>query len=159
MGKLSIIVAADPNDGIGKDGALPWKIRSEMQFFKRTTMGKPIIMGRGTYHSIGEKPLPGRENFVVSSTPPPGDVWWIRDFQKAIRREFEGLNAPEIMVIGGAQLYAAALPYADRIYLSRIKQEYDCDTFFPTVDWSRWDQVGVGERTDWNLEVYNRRTE
>jgi len=115
---LSLIVAVAENGVIGARGALPWRLPDELAHFKRTTLGKPVLMGRRTYESLG-RPLPGRANVVVSRDPKFSTHGTLvaRDLDEAI-----GMHAaaPEQFVIGGASLYAEALPRAERIYLTRV---------------------------------------
>ena len=121
---------------IGRDGDLPWHLPADLRHFKATTMGKPIVMGRRTYESIG-KPLPGRHNIVVSRNP-----GWQADGVTAVTSLQAAVDAagevPEIMIIGGAQLYSAGLPAATRMYVTFIERGIDGDTFFPRLDWSQW---------------------
>ena len=142
MIKISLIVAVAENGIIGKDNDMPWKISSDLQYFKKITMHKPIIMGRKTFESIG-KPLPGRVNIVITrdtSFSAEGvitahSVEMALDVAKSMA-EVKGLK--EVMVIGGAQIYALCLPQADRLYLTRIHEEIDGDTFFPELDPKEW---------------------
>jgi len=139
---LSLIVAMANNRVIGKDGAIPWHIPEDMKHFKRLTMGKPIIMGRKTYESIG-KSLSGRTNIVVTRNPDfeAEGVTVTHSLLEAL--EFaKTLNSEEIFVIGGEQLYAAALPDADRLYLTYVDTEVEGDTFFPEFDRNEWRELG-----------------
>jgi dihydrofolate reductase len=134
--QVSIVVAASTNDVIGVDGDLPWRLPDDLKRFKQLTVGKPIVMGRLTWESIG-KPLPDRQNIVISRDP---------DF------EAEGCHvvgspelalalagdADEIMVIGGGHIYRAFLPLADRIYLTRVDAEIEGDAKFPELDMDEW---------------------
>jgi len=133
---ISIVVAMDRNRLIGSGGSLPWHLPADLRHFKRTTMGKSVIMGRRTHQSIG-KPLPGRVNIVVTSDreyPAPGC---------AVASSLDGAidaaeEAQEIMIIGGAELYRQALPRTGRIYLTRIDAAFKGDTWFPEIDWKEW---------------------
>lgn len=135
-------MAVAENGVIGRDGALPWYVPSDLKVFRRLTMGKPVIMGRKTYDSIG-KPLEGRDNIIVTRnagfsaagvecTDTIAEAIDVAD-EKAARR-----GVDEIMVIGGAEIFAAMLPLADRIYLTRIHARPDGDTFFPELDPNIW---------------------
>lgn len=142
---ISAIVAMGKNRAIGKDNKLLWHIPEEFKHFKATTMGKPVIMGRKTYESLG-KPLPGRANIVISRTPDKieGKVFAVETLDQAISQAtIIALEAgqEEICIIGGAQLYEAALPLLDRIYLTIIDQDYEADTFFPDFDQSQWEET------------------
>lgn len=142
MIKISLIVAAAENGIIGKDNDMPWKISSDLQYFKKITMHKPIIMGRKTFDSIG-KPLPGRVNIVITrdvtftadGVITAHSVDMALDVAKSMA-EVKGLK--EVMVIGGAQIYALCLPEADRLYLTRIHAEIDGDTYFPDLKAEEW---------------------
>jgi dihydrofolate reductase len=138
MTRISIIVAMDENGLIGAGNQLPWRLPNDLKFFKRTTMGKPVLMGRKTWESLG-KPLPGRQNLVMSRHPDfhPEGAKIVRTLEGALRlAEADGFE--EIMVIGGAQVYALVLPRADRIYLTRVHAHLQGDTWFPALDWNEW---------------------
>ena len=127
--RLSLILAKSRNHVIGDKGHIPWRLPNDMKFFRRTTMGKPIIMGRKTFDSIG-KPLGGRQNIVISgdaSYTAPEGVVVVSDLDSAL---WAAANVDEVMIIGGAQIYRLALPMADRIYLTEIDAHIDGDTKF-----------------------------
>lgn len=133
---ISLIVAMDRNRLIGRGNALPWRLPADLRHFKAVTMGKPILMGRKTYESIG-RPLPGRHNIVISRNSAfnaPGCTL-AASLDAALTAAGE---AAEVMVIGGAQLYAEALPRAQRIYLTRIDAGFDGDAWFPALDADVW---------------------
>jgi dihydrofolate reductase len=138
--KLNIIVATDLNGAIGKDNQLPWHMPADLKHFKETTLGKPVIMGRKTYESIG-RPLPGRINVVVSQTLSK-DEYGIT-VVKSLTEAFEALEGhTEAFVIGGGQLYREALPLATTLYLTKIHTLVgNADTWFPKVTTSQWDFV------------------
>jgi dihydrofolate reductase len=133
---ISIIVAAAENDVIGAGGELPWKLSDDLKRFKAVTMGKPIVMGRKTWESIG-RPLPGRQNIVI--TRQPGyeatgcDV--VATPEDAITMAGD---ADEIMVIGGSEVYDLFLPIADRVYLTRVHANIEGDAFFAALDEGEW---------------------
>jgi len=137
---LALIVAIAANGMIGKDNALPWHIPADLKWFKRNTLGKPVIMGRKTWDSIG-RPLPGRPNIVVTR-----QTGWSVEGAQAAHSLAEALalaerlapEAEEAMVIGGAALFAEALPLSRRFYLTEIKRAYDGDVRFPAFDRSPW---------------------
>lgn len=133
--KIAIIVAMDEQGLIGKNNDLPWRLSADLQYFRRTTMGKPIVMGRNTHESIG-RPLPGRQNIVVtrqSDYQAEGcDVVHSIDEALALCRDQE-----EVMIMGGASLYQQVLPLADKLYLTQVHASLDGDTWFP--DWSPQD--------------------
>ena len=147
--RISLILAVSRNGVIGRDGAIPWRISTDMRRFRSLTMGKPIIMGRKQYETVG-KPLEGRDNIVVTRNPDfaaPGilsvpnlDAGLALAAKLARQR-----GADEIMVIGGAQIYALALPRTDRIYLSRVEADVDGDVRFDIGDVSGWQVVSNEE--------------
>ena len=142
--KLSLIVAVADNNVIGMDNKMPWHIPEDFKHFKETTMGKPCIMGRKTYESILDqlgKPLPGRTSIVISRSGYTHEGCLpASSLEGAIEKaqaEVEEKDGDEIIVMGGAQIYALALPIADRVYLTRVHQEPEGDAFFPEfgADW------------------------
>ena len=136
---LSLIVAMDRNRVIGKDNAMPWYLPSDLRFFKRITMHKPVIMGRKTYQSIG-KPLPGRLNIIVSrdNTLQVSGCTVVNSLQDALQ---VASSAAEIMLAGGATLYEQMLPRAQRIYLTQVAASIEGDTRFPPFDEQQWQTV------------------
>ncbi len=132
----------DKNGVIGADNQLPWRLPDDMRWFKRVTMGKPVVMGRKTYESIPRKfrPVPGRHNIVVSrhSDYAAEGATAVTSPQAAI--EAAG-SVPELIIGGGSQIYSAFLPQVNRIYLTRIHAEVAGDAFFPAMDWSNWIEV------------------
>jgi dihydrofolate reductase len=150
--RIALIVAMADDRVIGRDGGLPWRIPADLKFFKAKTMGKPIVMGRRTFDSIG-KPLPGRPNVVVTRRGGdfPEGVDIARDVDAALEiaeRRARECGVDEIMVIGGAALYDALLPRADRIYLTEIHEAVEGDTYFPAFDRSAWREVERQDRDD-----------
>ena len=136
---ISLIVAASTNNVIGAQGDLPWRLSDDLRRFKALTMGKPIIMGRLTWESIG-RPLPGRQNIVITRQP-----GYRAEGCSVVASVDEALDvagaAPEIMVIGGGDIYRQLLPRASRIYLTRGEAEIDGDTFFPELSEAEWELV------------------
>lgn len=154
--KLSLIVAMAENRVIGRDNKLPWYLPQDLKYFKAVTMGKPIIMGRKTYESIG-KPLPGRPNIVVSRNPDwqADGVTVKHELEQALsygESLLEINGGDELMLIGGAQLYEAALPMAQRLYLTQVHAEVEGDAYFPEFEQSQWREVG---REDFQAEGPN----
>lgn len=143
--KLCLIVAQARNGVIGAEGQLPWRLKDDMAFFKRTTMGAPVIMGRKTWESLPLRPLPSRENIVLTRDwdyDAPGSRVY-SSFPAAINAgraiaAREGRN--EVFVIGGAEIYAAALQVADRIYLTQVDADVPGDVRFPEIDMRYWSQ-------------------
>lgn len=136
---IAAIAAVSENGVIGREGKLPWHIPADLKHFKKITMGKPIIMGRKTFESIG-KPLPGRTNIIVSRTLPDAAP----DLESAIARakeiaERDGVD--EIMIIGGGEIFRQALPVTERVYLTIIEDDIEGDAFFPDLDDRDWREV------------------
>ena len=167
---LSLIVAVAENGVIGRDGGLPWRLSSDLKTFRRLTLGKPLIMGRRTFQSIG-KPLDGRDNIVVTRDPHfdvPG-VSACASVSEAVtlaRVLATTRGADEIMVIGGAAIYDAVIDIADRVYLSRVHAKPAGDRHFPDLDAAQWQEVSCealpkGERDEFaaTLIVYERVAE
>jgi dihydrofolate reductase len=133
---VSIIVAIAQNGTIGDKNSLLWHIKEDMRFFRTTTSGHAVIMGRKTFESLGSKPLPKRKNIVITRAD--------RDFEGAFTaHSLEEAIAmaegdEEIFIIGGAQIYAEALSVADRMYITRVERDYEGDTSFPDIDYSKW---------------------
>ena len=143
--KISMIVAVAENGVIGNNNQLPWYLPEDLKYFKRVTMGKPIVMGRKTFESIG-KPLPGRTNIVVTRNTEYAaeGVKIVSSINEAIKLAddialLDGSN--ELMVIGGAQLYADILESVERIYLTEVHAEVKGDAFFPNIERSKWEEV------------------
>ncbi len=133
---LSLIVAMDRRMAIGKDNALPWRLSDDLRYFKRATLGKPVIMGRKTFESIG-KPLSGRDNVVITRNPQWQAAGCIvyADPESALAALAE---VPEACVIGGGQIYAATLHRCERLHVTHVDAEVDGDVYFPAIDWGRW---------------------
>jgi len=148
--KISMVVAMDAKGVIGRDNGLPWHLPADLQHFKRTTMGKPILMGRKTHESIG-RPLPGRTNIVITR-----DSGYQADGCVVVHSIDAALEAAgdqdEIMVIGGAEFYRQVLPRTDTIYLTRINESFDGDTRFPDLNAADWREV---ERSDHEADSKN----
>ncbi len=124
---ITLIAAHDPNLVIGKEGGLPWRYPEDLKHFKKHTIGQIIIMGRGVFEELGEKPLPGRRNIVLSRSKIYDNVETYTSLQQAL----ENIDAAEVFIIGGGVLYTETLSNADRLIITEIKKEYAGDTFFP----------------------------
>ena len=137
--RISLIAALDRNHVIGRDNQLPWRLSADLRHFKALTMGKPIVMGRKTYESIG-KPLPGRTNIVVSR-----DSSYRAEGCSVVNSIDEALLAAgesdEVMVMGGANLYSQLLPRADRLYLTEVQADVSGDAWFPGFDKRQWQEL------------------
>ena len=132
---LTLIAAMGKNRAIGLDGRMPWHLPAELQHFKKATMGKAIVMGRKTWQAIG-RPLPGRQNIVVSRNP--GFHAEGVDLANSLDDASAMSESDEVMIIGGGQLYALALPMANRMVLTLIDIEPEADTWFPEWDEKEW---------------------
>lgn len=135
---ISLILAASTNNAIGKNNQLLWHLPNDLKFFKNTTWGMPVIMGRKTFESVN-KPLPGRFNIVITRQPGwnADGVIVASSLQDAISKARE-TNCKELFVIGGGEIYGQAYAMADKIYLTRVHTAADGDTFFPSIEESGW---------------------
>lgn len=154
--KLALIVAVAENRVIGRDNKLPWYLPNDLKYFKQTTLGKPVIMGRKTYESIG-KPLPGRTNIVITRQTDyqPEGVKVVSTIEDAIQvAESVCLidGQEEAMVMGGAEIYGLTLPHCERLYLTEVHAEVEGDAWFPEYDKSEWSEV---TREDFKAEGPN----
>ena len=132
---LSLIVAMTKNHVIGQENTMPWHLPADLAWFRQNTLGKPVIMGRKTFESIG-RPLPKRTNIVLSRQPFIHEgVLWKDSIESAV--DFAG-DSKELMIIGGGQLFKQALPLANRLYLTEIQTELAGDTFFPQIAYDEW---------------------
>ena len=165
---VSLVVAMTKNRVIGRDNQIPWKLVDDLKFFKRITMGKPIIMGRNTYESIG-KPLPGRPNIIITRNPEyeVDGAHVVLSIEEAFELAAQ-LTSPnedaEIAVIGGAQIFEKILPVADRIYLTQLNTEIDGDVFFPEFSRGDWQEIArenwpatEANPYTWSITVLERR--
>ena len=162
--KISLIVAAARNNVIGKDNQLLWHLPQDLRYFKNTTWGMPVIMGRKTYESVN-KPLPGRMNIVITRQA----GWSAEGVQKALSlgealRLAATANVKEAFVIGGGEIYRQAIAVADKIYLTRIQAVFEGDTFFPEIDPAQWElasshAVEADEKNpyDFSFEVWEKK--
>jgi len=148
---VSLIAAMSKNRVIGKNNELIWDIPEDMKWFREKTKGKPVIMGRKTHESIGRL-LPKRKNIIITRKLDYSvkDAIVVNSIEKAI---LECRNAPEIMVIGGGEIYKAALPFVNKIYLTIICKEFDGDTYFPKFDGEDWLEIDVWDGIDSTEEL------
>lgn len=165
--KLVLVVAIGENGVIGREGQLPWRLKSDLQHFKRLTLNKPVIMGRKTYESIG-RPLKDRTNIVLTrdfSLRAPGAVL-VTTFEAALafaREDAKKRGADEIMVIGGSDVFALALPRADRLEITQVHATPAGDVRFPPIDPAQWREVrrephkrGPEDDVDFTILTYER---
>ena len=138
MASFTIIVATDANHGIGINNSLPWRLPEDLAFFKKTTSGHPIVMGRKTFESIG-RPLPNRRNIVVTR-----NAGWRHEGVEAVPSLPAAaalIGDAQAFIIGGAQIYAETLPQVQRLLVTEIGKRFDCDVFFPAIDQSIWQET------------------
>lgn len=166
--RISLIAAVGANDVIGKDGDMPWRIPSDFAWFKRTTMGKPMIMGRKQFETF-PKPLAGRPHIVVTRQRDyaPEGVDAVHDLDAAYAlasRLADEAGTDEIMVIGGGDIYAQAMAKADRLYISHVALSPDGDVRFPSIDPEIWAVVDTPAVTPsekdaapYSIKIYERR--
>ena len=142
--RLTAVVAATENDVIGRDNGMPWHLPADLKHFKDVTLGKPVLMGRRTYEAIG-RPLPGRRNLVLSRDAEfrAAGVEVVHTLEEAITAAGD---VPELMIIGGAALYALALPRTGRVHLTRLHMTVDGDAFFPLLPHSEWRETSRSPR-------------
>lgn len=140
---ISLIAATTRNYVIGKDGGMPWHQPADLAYFKRTTIGHCVVMGRKTFEEFGlRKPLPKRTNIIVSRNPNLAlEGCYIANSLRTALDIAQNANETECFIIGGEQIYRLALPYANRIYLTYIETELEGDTFFPVPNWTEWTQT------------------
>ena len=167
----TVIVSAVAENGvIGADNAMPWRLPSDLKHFKALTLGKPVVMGRKTFESLG-KPLPGRPHVVISrqAVDLPEGVHLVQSLEAALELAGQlaaASGAEDVMIIGGGQIYAQAMDHVDRLELTRVHASPEGDTVFPVFDASLWELVAerAGERSekdsaDVTFQTYRRRTE
>lgn len=166
---VGMIVAMARNGVIGRDNQLPWHLPNDLKYFKATTMGKPIVMGRKTYESIG-KPLPGRPNIVISrdSDFQAEGVLLASTIDGALalaKRTALDVGVDEIMIIGGSQVYSALLPSVDRLYLTEVHAEVEGDSHFPSMNFGQWRELSRenffaegGNPFDYSFVIYQKRS-
>ncbi|WP_057764040.1 dihydrofolate reductase [Cytobacillus praedii] len=160
---ISLMWAMDNNHVIGYNNQLPWHLPEDLKFFKSTTLGHPIAMGRKTWDSIG-RPLPGRENIVITRNPEfLCEGCTVLNSVEALL-EYSRQKADEIFVIGGAEIFKLILPDADKLYLTRIYDEFKGDTFFPELNMEEWSllsrEQGIKDEKnpyDYEFMIYKRK--
>lgn len=153
---VALVAAVAANGVIGRDGGLPWHLPEDLPRVKRLTLGHVLVMGRRTYESIG-RPLPGRTTVVVTR-----QTGWAAEGVTVAASVEEALLVAgalddEVYVVGGTEVYRAALPAADRLLITEVAGEPDGDTYFPDVDWSQWREASREERNGFAFVDYVRR--
>lgn len=150
--KLCMIVARARNGAIGKDGDLPWRLSDDLKHFKATTKGCPVLMGRKTWESLPRRPLPGRDNIVLSRDgayrAEGARVFTTLPAAVAVGKSLSAAaNRTECFILGGEAIYRAALPFADRLYLTEVDAEIDGDAFFPSFDEAQFQETHRSDHT------------
>lgn len=153
---ISLVVAASTNNVIGVAGDLPWRLSDDLKRFKALTMGKPVVMGRKTFESIG-RALPGRKNIVIT-TQTDFAAHGCDIVSSPAAALAAAADATEVMIIGGGEIYRLFLPLAHRIYLTRVKVDLEGDTVFPALDSSDWletarEEHGADESNDYDFTI------
>ncbi len=163
MKTISIIVAVAENGAIGRDNQLLWHISDDLKRFKRITSGHPVIMGKKTYESLPVRPLPGRMNIVLTDVPGEQIEGCVMAYSipEAVEKCPEG---EECFVMGGGSVYRQFLPLADKLYITRVHQAFEADTFFPEIDPAEWEPVSAEKVTgdesvpfDYEYLIYHRK--
>lgn len=136
---VSLIVAASENNAIGKNNQLLWHLPNDLKFFKNTTWGFPVIMGRKSFEAVS-KALPGRTNIVVTTRPDwkAADTITVASIEEGIQKAIAASNSKQIFIIGGGEIYKQSMDIADTIYMTRVHAQLDGDTFFPVIDENKW---------------------
>ena len=157
---ISLIACVDKNNGIGLNGTIPWSLKPDMKHFRKLTINSTIIMGRLTWESIGSKPLPNRDNIVITSKPDTiNGARACSSLDQAL--QISASHLKPVFIIGGSEIYKEALLNgASKVYLTRIDRDYECDTLFPFdsmkgFDWEIGDWLYEGD-IKYRFEIYNR---
>jgi dihydrofolate reductase len=154
---INLIVALDDDNLIGNNNELPWHFKKDLKYFKETTEGNIVVMGRKTYESIGREGLPERDNIVLTNRG-VSRVATLRDdyslfFTDSIEYILQLRDYREVFIIGGATIYEQFLPYADKLYVTRVMGKFEGDTYFPDVDYREWNPVACEKETDNNRKT------
>lgn len=139
---ISHIVAAGENNEIGKNNELLWRLPNDMKFFKNTTWGMPVIMGRKTFQSLGNKPLPGRKNIVITRRKDfiASNITVAHSIQEAVEAAQDEF-VKECFIIGGAEIYSLSFKLTNRIYLTRVHSKFDADAFYTGINTNEWEKI------------------
>jgi len=157
MQEIILIAAMAENRVIGKDNAMPWSIKGNLAHFKKMTMGWPCIMGRKTWESLPKKPLPGRLNIIISKTVSATDVQEqeVKMFSSLTAAIEHCSNYEKIFICGGESIYTQTMPFANKIELTLIPGQYDCETFFPKID-NRWMKTDTVNDDNFSIVTYQK---
>lgn len=169
MNQIVAIYARAANGVIGRDGMLPWRLPADLRRFKALTMGKPMIMGRKTFLSVGERPLPGRPHIIISRNQDyrPDGVDVVSSLEDALslgREKAQALGVDEVFIAGGGEIYRQAMPFADQLSVTHVDVSLEGDTFFPQIDPAIFEKIEetsapAGEKDDFAVRFarYRRR--
>lgn len=159
---ISFLWAQDENGLIGNNNDLPWRLPADLKYFKDTTMGHPIVMGRKTFESIG-KPLPGRTNVILTRDYEYKAEGCLVFHSKEELIEWIEKNGSEVFITGGSEIFKLFLNEADRLYVTKIRASFDGDTYFPKIDWDKWRLKSAQKGTkdeknpyDYEFQIYER---
>lgn len=154
--QISLIAAMSENGVIGNQNKLPWHLPEELKYFRDMTRGKPVIMGRKTFESINSKPLPNRLNIILTKAVDfkAPDCIVVHTAEAAIKAAGD---VKEVMIVGGAEIYKAFLPFANRLYLTIVTGIYEGDTVFPKVDWDNWQLVSESKGAGFNAKIWDKK--
>jgi len=152
---LSIIVAFDEENGIGKDGWMPWDLPEDLRLFKERTFGHDLVMGATTFLGL-PAPLKNRHTYVINEVPLQEHerITYISDLAAFLKEAQAAEN--EYFVCGGASIYTQALAYCEKMYISHVKGSYPADTYFPAIDYEQWEVLGSEDYGDFILKEYQR---
>ncbi len=144
--RITLIAAVAENGVIGRDLDMPWKLSTDLKRFKALTMGKPMIMGRKTFLSVGERPLPGRPHIIISRNPDyrPDGVDVVSSLEVALslaKNKAQALGVDEVFVAGGGEIYRQAMPFADQLSVTHVEVSLEGDTFFPQIDLAVFEKI------------------
>lgn len=154
--RISMIAAMSENRVIGKDNHLPWHLPEELKYFRKMTRGKPIIMGRKTFESMGSKPLPNRRNIILTRDLnfSASDCLIAHSLEQAL---ILAMPCEEVMIIGGSHIYQAFLSRADRLYLTTVHQVIEGDTFFPKFEMQDWSVIEQISNDQFTIQVLDKK--
>lgn len=152
--EIIIIVAVSANNVIGKDNEIPWYIKEDFKHFKKLTSGHTVIMGRKTFLSLPIKPLPNRENIVLSKSYFESDGVIVKG---SLKEAIDASRNKKVFIIGGSSVYEECMEFADKLEITRIDREYEGDTFFPEINLSKWKLIKEEKQEYYSFQTYIRR--
>ena len=156
MREIIIIVAVAKNNVIGKDNKIPWHISDDFKHFKELTLNHPIIMGKNTYLSLPKRPLPERENIILTFQDDPFNEQGIT-IKHSLKDALEYTENKDVYIIGGASVYKQAIELATKLEITSIDKEYDGDTFFPEINLDIWKLIKEDKREGYSFQTYIKK--